>query len=63
MLSLATSHLISYTCTRSLQAITNQEIDDAIDRIVAGMEGRPLVDGKAKSLVAYHEVCVHADWC
>jgi len=21
------------------------------------MEGKPLVDGKAKSLVAYHEVC------
>ena len=41
-----------------LQAITNLEIDDSIDRIVAGMEGKPLVDGKAKSLVAYHEVCV-----
>ena len=27
-----------------------------MDRIVAGMEGKPLVDGKAKSLVAYHEV-------
>lgn len=25
-------------------------------RIVAGMEGKPLTDGKAKSLVAYHEV-------
>lgn len=33
-----------------------KEIDDSIDRIVAGMEGKPLVDGKAKSLVAYHEV-------
>ncbi len=31
-------------------------------RIVAGMEGKPLTDGKAKSLVAYHEVmrgCLH----
>ena len=25
-------------------------------QVVAGMEGKPLVDGKAKSLVAYHEV-------
>ena len=39
-----------------LQAVTNKEIDDAVDRIVAGLEGKPLVDGKAKSLVAYHEV-------
>ena len=38
------------------QAVTNKEIDDAVDRIVAGLEGKPLVDGKAKSLVAYHEV-------
>ncbi|GFR50599.1 hypothetical protein Agub_g12874 [Astrephomene gubernaculifera] len=41
---------------RGLKAITNKEIDDAIDRIVAGLEGKPLVDGKAKALVAYHEV-------
>ncbi|EFJ49214.1 hypothetical protein VOLCADRAFT_74350 [Volvox carteri f. nagariensis] len=41
---------------RGLTAITNKEIDDAIDRIVAGLEGKPLVDGKAKALVAYHEV-------
>ena len=27
-----------------------------MDRIVAGMEGKAMVDGKAKSLVAYHEV-------
>jgi len=27
-----------------------------VDRIVAGMEGKPLMDGKAKALVAYHEV-------
>ncbi len=30
------------------QAVRNKEIDDSIDRIVAGMEGKPLVDGKAK---------------
>jgi len=32
------------------------EIDDAIDRVVAGMEGTPLVDGKSKRLIAYHEI-------
>lgn len=41
---------------RGLKGITNKEIDDSVDRIVAGMEGKPLVDGKAKALVAYHEV-------
>jgi cell division protease FtsH len=41
---------------RGLTGIRNQEIDDAVDRIVAGMEGKPLTDGKAKQLVAYHEV-------
>ncbi|KAJ9515446.1 hypothetical protein QJQ45_016441 [Haematococcus lacustris] len=41
---------------RAIPAIRNKEIDDSVDRIVAGMEGKPLVDGKAKSLVAYHEV-------
>jgi len=41
---------------RGLSAVTNAEINDAVDRIVAGMEGKPLTDGKAKSLVAYHEV-------
>jgi len=41
---------------RGLNAISNKEIDDSVDRVVAGMEGKPLMDGKAKSLVAYHEV-------
>ncbi|GBF97021.1 extracellular protease [Raphidocelis subcapitata] len=41
---------------RGLTAVRNKEIDDAVDRIVAGMEGKPLTDGKAKQLVAYHEV-------
>ncbi len=44
------------TGRRSKTAITNQEIDDSVDRIVAGMEGTPMMDGKSKSLVAYHEV-------
>ncbi|CAH9116737.1 unnamed protein product [Cuscuta europaea] len=41
---------------RGKTAITSKEIDDSIDRIVAGMEGTTMTDGKSKSLVAYHEV-------
>lgn len=37
-------------------AITLKEIDDAVDRIVAGLEGKVMMDSKAKMLVAYHEV-------
>ena len=44
------------TGRRSKPAITIQEIDDSVDRIVAGMEGTPMVDSKSKALVAYHEV-------
>lgn len=44
------------TARRRKQAITILEIDDAIDRVVAGMEGTPLVDSKNKRLIAYHEV-------
>nr|YP_009397718.1 Cell division protein FTSH [Dipterosiphonia australica]ARW66904.1 Cell division protein FTSH [Dipterosiphonia australica] len=36
--------------------ITLQEIDKAIDRIVAGMEGTALIDSKSKRLIAYHEI-------
>nr|YP_009394412.1 Cell division protein FTSH [Leptosiphonia brodiei]ARW62974.1 Cell division protein FTSH [Leptosiphonia brodiei] len=36
--------------------ITLQEIDKAIDRIIAGMEGTPLIDSKSKRLIAYHEI-------
>ncbi|WP_126146668.1 ATP-dependent zinc metalloprotease FtsH2 [Synechococcus elongatus] len=44
------------TARRRKEAITLTEIDDAVDRVVAGMEGTPLVDGKSKRLIAYHEV-------
>ena len=44
------------TGRRGKSAITLSEIDDSVDRIVAGMEGTPMTDGKSKSLVAYHEV-------
>ena len=44
------------TGRRSKTALTLKEVDDSVDRIVAGMEGTPMVDSKSKSLVAYHEV-------
>ncbi len=44
------------TARRRKEAITMLEIDDAVDRVVAGMEGTPLVDSKSKRLIAYHEV-------
>ncbi|MBW4520681.1 MAG: ATP-dependent zinc metalloprotease FtsH2 [Scytolyngbya sp. HA4215-MV1] len=44
------------TARRRKDAITMLEIDDAIDRVIAGMEGTPLVDSKSKRLIAYHEI-------
>nr|XP_024364187.1 ATP-dependent zinc metalloprotease FTSH 2, chloroplastic-like isoform X2 [Physcomitrium patens] len=44
------------TGRRGKTAISAREIDDSIDRIVAGMEGTVMTDSKSKSLVAYHEV-------
>jgi cell division protease FtsH len=44
------------TARRRKEEITMAEINDAVDRVVAGMEGTPLVDGKSKRLIAYHEV-------
>ena len=44
------------TARRRKEAVTMAEIDDAIDRVVAGMEGTPLTDGKSKRLIAYHEI-------
>nr|WML55885.1 FtsH7 [Ipomoea batatas] len=41
---------------RGKPRITSTEIDDSIDRIVAGMEGTKMTDGKSKILVAYHEI-------
>ena len=31
------------------------EINDATDRVIAGLEGRALQDNAAKKLIAYHE--------
>ena len=44
------------TARRRKEALGLSEIDDAVDRIIAGMEGRPLTDGRSKRLIAYHEV-------
>jgi cell division protease FtsH len=44
------------TARRRKDAITTLEIDDAIDRVIAGMERTPLLDSKRKRLIAYHEV-------
>jgi cell division protease FtsH len=44
------------TGRRNKEAISQTEIDDSIDRIVAGMEGTRMTDGRSKMLVAYHEV-------
>jgi cell division protease FtsH len=44
------------TARRRKEAITILEIDDAVDRVIAGMEGTPLVDSKSKRLIAYHEI-------
>jgi cell division protease FtsH len=45
-----------FTARRHKEAMTIAEIDDAIDRVVAGMEGRSIPEGKGRRLVAYHEV-------
>ncbi|MDX1976745.1 MAG: ATP-dependent zinc metalloprotease FtsH [Pseudanabaenaceae cyanobacterium bins.68] len=44
------------TARRRKEAITMAEIDDAVDRVIAGLEGKSLVDSKNKRLIAYHEV-------
>ena len=44
------------TARRRKEATTITEIDDAVDRVIAGMEGKPLTDGRSKRLIAYHEI-------
>ena len=44
------------TARRRKNSINLNEIDAAIDRIIAGMEGTPLIDSKSKRLIAYHEI-------
>ncbi len=45
-----------FTARRHKEAITLLEINDALDRVVAGMEGRSLSDSKGRRLIAYHEI-------
>nr|AYR06405.1 cell division protein [Rhodogorgon sp.] len=44
------------TARKHKKTITTHEIDASIDRVVAGMEGNPLIDSKSKRLIAYHEI-------
>lgn len=44
------------TARRRKDRVTMHEIDASIDRVVAGMEGTPLIDSKSKRLIAYHEI-------
>nr|YP_007878193.1 cell division protein [Calliarthron tuberculosum]AGA63804.1 cell division protein [Calliarthron tuberculosum] len=44
------------TARKRKKTITINEIDASIDRVVAGMEGTPLIDSKSKRLIAYHEI-------
>jgi len=40
---------------RNKKAVSSQEIQDATDRIIAGLAGRALNDNASKRLIAYHE--------
>ena len=44
------------TARREKPAITMDEVNSAVDRVIAGLEGTPLLDNKSKRLIAYHEV-------
>ncbi|MCL2928248.1 MAG: ATP-dependent zinc metalloprotease FtsH [Trichodesmium sp. St16_bin4-tuft] len=44
------------TARRRKEGITPNEIDDAIDRVTIGLSLTPLLDGKKKRLIAYHEL-------
>lgn len=44
------------TARRNKLAITMSEVNTAIDRMLAGLEGTSLTDTKNKRLIAYHEV-------
>nr|YP_009313578.1 Cell division protein FTSH [Galaxaura rugosa]SCW21832.1 Cell division protein FTSH [Galaxaura rugosa] len=44
------------TARKRKNEITMSELDASIDRVVAGMEGTPLINSKSKRLIAYHEI-------
>jgi len=43
------------TARRNKKATTNEDIQDATDRVIAGLQGRALADNASKQLIAYHE--------
>nr|UNJ15503.1 cell division protein [Cyanidiaceae sp.] len=43
------------TVRKGKRSITMKEIEDSIDKIIAGLEGAPLIDSRIKRLIAYHE--------
>lgn len=45
-----------FAARRHKEQIEMADVNDAIDRVIAGMEGTPLADSKNKRLIAYHEV-------
>jgi cell division protease FtsH len=45
-----------FTARRYKNEITILEINDAMDRVIAGMEGKAVIDGKFKRQTAYHEI-------
>ncbi len=45
-----------FTARRRKEAMTMIEINDAIDRVAVGMEGKPMIDNKTKRMTAYHEL-------
>ena len=44
------------TARKRKASVAISEIDASIDRVVAGMEGAPLINSKSKRLIAYHEI-------
>ena len=44
------------TARRSKKAVGMSEVNTAIDRVIAGLEGNSLTDTKNKRLIAYHEI-------
>ncbi|OUC14408.1 MAG: cell division protein FtsH [Alkalinema sp. CACIAM 70d] len=44
------------TARRRKEAMTMEEVEDAIDRLTIGLTLTPLLDSKKKRLIAYHEV-------
>ena len=45
-----------FAVRRRKEEIGMSEINEAIDRVIAGMEGLPIADSKKKRLLAYHEI-------